>query len=49
MKEKELRYIIQHQFVGGQKQHDGARSVYSLTEGILDPGKSGRSLWAYYL
>lgn len=41
VKEKELRYIIRHQFVRGQKQPDGDGSVYSLTEGILDPGKAG--------
>ncbi|RZT15573.1 ATP-binding protein [Fictibacillus sp. BK138] len=41
LKEKELRYIIRHQFVRGQIQPDGEGSVYSLTEGILDPGKAG--------
>ncbi|MBT2729613.1 ATP-binding protein [Bacillus sp. ISL-75] len=41
VKEKELRYIIRQQFVRGQKQPDGEGSVYSLTEGILDPGKAG--------
>ncbi|KKI92175.1 hypothetical protein WQ54_10805 [Bacillus sp. SA1-12] len=41
VKEKELRYIIRHQFVRGQIQPDGEGSVYSLTEGILDPGKAG--------
>ncbi|PLR65550.1 ATP-binding protein [Bacillus sp. UMB0893] len=41
VKEKELRYIIRHQFVRGQAQPDGDGSVYSLTEGILDPGKAG--------
>lgn len=41
VKEKELRYIIRHQFVRGQAQPDGEGSVYSLTEGILDPGKAG--------
>ncbi|MBN8194188.1 ATP-binding protein [Bacillus sp. NTK074B] len=41
VKEKELRYIIRQQFVRGQEQPDGEGSVYSLTEGILDPGKAG--------
>lgn len=41
VKEKELRYIIRHQFVRGQEQPDGEGSVYSLTEGILDPGDAG--------
>jgi len=42
VKEKELRYMIRHQFLRGQDQQpDGEGSVYSLTEGILDPGKAG--------
>jgi hypothetical protein len=41
VKEKELRYIIRQQFVRGQEQPNGEGSVYSLTEGILDPGKAG--------
>ena len=41
VKEKELRYLIRHQFVRGQSRPDGEGSVYSLTEGMLDPGKAG--------
>ncbi len=41
VKEKELRYIIRHQFVRGQAQPNGEGSLYHLTEGILDPGKAG--------
>jgi AAA-like domain len=41
VKEKELRYLIRHQFVRGQKQPDGEGSAYHLSEGILDPGKAG--------
>ncbi|PET74958.1 hypothetical protein CN514_05025 [Bacillus sp. AFS001701] len=41
IKENELRYLIRHQFVRGQKQPGGEGSMYSLTEGILDPGKPG--------
>ena len=41
VKERELRYIIRHQFVRGQEQIETGESVYSLTEGLLDPGKAG--------
>ncbi|MBT2688356.1 ATP-binding protein [Bacillus sp. ISL-47] len=41
LKEKELRYLIRHQFVRGQEQTGNEESLYSLTEGILDPGKAG--------
>ncbi|PEL13867.1 ATP-binding protein [Bacillus sp. AFS017336] len=41
IKENELRYLIRHQFVRGQKPPNGEGSMYSLTEGILDPGKPG--------
>ncbi|MFF3024457.1 ATP-binding protein [Gottfriedia sp. NPDC057948] len=41
IKENELRYLIRHQFVRGQKPTTIEGSMYSLTEGILDPGKPG--------
>ncbi|MGG1400261.1 ATP-binding protein [Bacillus salipaludis] len=41
VKESELRYMIRHQFVRGQEQIETGESVFSLTEGLLDPGKAG--------
>ncbi|MEW9673514.1 ATP-binding protein [Ammoniphilus sp. 3BR4] len=37
VKEQELRYIIRSQFIRGQGQPKDETSLYSLTEGILDP------------
>jgi hypothetical protein len=41
LSEKELRYLVRHSFVRGQKQPEGEGSLYSLTEGMLDPGTAG--------
>lgn len=39
--EQEMRYLIRRQYLRGQGQYTDEQTVYSLTEGILDPSAPG--------
>lgn len=39
--ENEMRYLLRYQFTRGHDEVNPGKSMYSLTEGILDPGEAG--------